>query len=175
MSQPSDRLLRAFLCYAKDDKPQVRSLYDRLITSEVSVWFDEENLMPGQNWQQEIPKAVKSSDVFIVCLSKKSIDKEGYIQKEIKFALEIADEKPEREIYIIPVRLEECEIPERFKKIHWTDFFEESGYDKLLRTLIAKAERISVVLPSKSKGLFSFPHSMSDAIKGTPLNFARKY
>jgi len=171
MLQPSERLLRAFLCYAKDDKPKVLPLYNRLLTSEVDVWFDEEKLLGGQNWQQEIPNAVKRSDVFIVCLSKKSIDKEGYIQKEIKFALDMADEKAEGSIYIIPVRLEDCEVPERFNKIQWTDFFEENGYDKLLRTLIAKAEQINAVLPSKNKGLFPFPHSISDAIKGYPIQF----
>ena len=41
---------------------------------------------PDKNWKQEIPKAVRASDVVIVCFSRHSVNKAGYIQKEIKYA-----------------------------------------------------------------------------------------
>ena len=61
--------------------------------------------MPGQDWDLEIQKAVHKSDTVVVCLSNSSITKEGYIQKEIRFALDVADEKPEGTIFLIPARL----------------------------------------------------------------------
>ena len=45
---------------------------------------------PDKNWKQEIPKAVRASDVVIVCFSRHSVNKAGYIQKEIKYALNAA-------------------------------------------------------------------------------------
>jgi hypothetical protein len=49
---------------------------------------------------------VRAADAILVCLSPDSINKEGYVQKEIKYALDVADEKPEGVIFFIPARLE---------------------------------------------------------------------
>ena len=143
-SKPPSRRLKVFLCHASGDKRAVRDLYSRLIADRFAPWFDEENLLPGQKWQQEIPKAVRSSDVIVICLSSKSITKAGYIQKEIKYALDIADEKPEDVIFLIPVRLEECEVPERLQEFHWVNLFEEKGYDRLKSSLFVCAKNLGI-------------------------------
>ncbi len=122
-SVDNKRPLKVFLCHASADKPAVRDLYKRLTADGVDAWLDAENLFAGQNWQVEIPKAIRESDVVIVCLSEKSINKEGYVQKEIKFALDVADEKPEGTIFIVPARLEECIVPDRLSMYHWVDLF----------------------------------------------------
>ena len=54
------RALRVFLCHASSDKPAVRELYQRLRTDGIDAWLDEEDLLPGQDWQYEIPKAVRA-------------------------------------------------------------------------------------------------------------------
>jgi hypothetical protein len=59
---------RIFLCHAVADKPAVRQLYRRLVSDGVSPWLDEEDLLPGQEWQSEIPKAVRASAAVIVFL-----------------------------------------------------------------------------------------------------------
>jgi len=41
----------------------------------------------------EIPRVVRNADVVVVCLSSYSVTKEGYVQKEIKIALDASDEK----------------------------------------------------------------------------------
>jgi diadenosine tetraphosphatase ApaH/serine/threonine PP2A family protein phosphatase len=110
------RKLRVFLCHASGDKPTVRGLYHRLRADGFDPWFDEESLLPGQDWQLEIPKAVRSSDAVIICLSSRAITKAGYVQKEIRYALDVADEQPEGAIFLIPLRLEECEVPERLRR-----------------------------------------------------------
>ena len=96
-----DRKLRVFLCHASQDKPIVRELYQRLLAEGwIDPWLDEEKLLPGQNWDLEIEKAVESADAVIVCLSNNSVTKAGYIQKELRKILDVADEKPEGEIFI---------------------------------------------------------------------------
>ena len=140
------RPLKVFLCHASGDKPAVRQLYKRLVVEGIDAWLDQEKLLPGQDWRLEIPKAVREADVVVICLSNRSITKEGYVQKEIKFALDIAEEKPEGTIFLIPARLEDCPVPERFNRWQWVDIFEENGYVRLLRSLKIRADKTGAVI-----------------------------
>ena len=138
------RQLKVFLCHASGDKPAVRDLYRRLRSDGIAPWLDEEDLLPGQDWPLEIPKAVRSSDAVIICLSSRAITKAGYVQREIKYALDVADEQPEGAIFLIPLRLEECEAPERLRRWQWVDLFQRPGYERLLRALRARAESLGL-------------------------------
>jgi hypothetical protein len=140
------RLLRVFLCHSSGDKPAVRDLYRRLRADGFQPWLDEEELLPGQDWDHEIRRAVRAADAILVCLSCESVTKAGYVQKEIRFALDVADEQPEGTIFLIPLKLEECEIPERLRRWQWVDLFEEEGYERLLRALRVRAETLGVTL-----------------------------
>lgn len=142
--------LRVFLCYSSNDKPVVRKLYDRLVNDGVDAWFDEKKLIPGQQWQIEIPKAVKDSHIVIVCLSSQSVTKEGFVQKEIRLALDSADEKPDEAIFIIPARLENCDVPERIKRFHWVDLFSVDGYGRLLQALQMRANSLGIEIQINS-------------------------
>jgi len=145
------RPLRAFLCHASSDKRAVRKLYQRLVSDGIDAWLDKEKLIPGQNWQIEISKAVYSSDVVIVCLSSRSVNKEGFVQKEIQFALDKAGEKPDGTIFIVPARLENCDVPERLRKFHWVDLFSNDGYGRLIKALQIRAEHVGAIIePGKS-------------------------
>lgn len=146
--QPQARPLRVFLCHASSDKPAVRNLHQRLRAGGLQPWLDEEDLLPGQDWRLEIPKAVRAADVVIVCLSRASISKTGFVQEEIKLALDAADQQPEGAIFLIPLKLEECDIPTRLRRWQWVNFFEEKGYDKLMRALDARAASLGLSLPS---------------------------
>lgn len=145
----NDRKLRVFLCHASHDKPVVRELYQRLLAEGwIDPWLDAEKLLPGQDWDMEIKKAVKSADAVIVCVSSRSTVKEGYIQKEIRFVLDIADEKPDGVIYVVPLRLDDCTVPDRLMSWHYVDFFpkdrQPDTYQRLLDTLTLKAASIGV-------------------------------
>ena len=142
----SPRRLRIFLCHSSGDKLIVRKLYRRLKACNLDPWLDEENLLPGQNWEHEIRKSVRDSDVVIVCLSSVSISKTGFVQKEIKFALDVADEQPEGTIFLIPLKLEECGIPERLRHLHTVNYFEEDSFDKLLSALKHRGESLKIDL-----------------------------
>jgi len=143
----TDRKLRVFLCHASQDKPIVRELYQRLLAEGwIDPWLDKEKLLPGQAWELEIEKSVEDADVVIVCLSKSSVAKEGYYQKEIKKVLDVADEKPEGTIFIIPLRLDNCQLPRRLSKWEYVDYFPVSykptGYGSLLGGLRSKLDMI---------------------------------
>ncbi len=141
-----NRPLRVFLCHASQDKPAVRELYKRLAAEKwIDPWLDEENLLPGQDFDLEIYKAARDSDAIIICLSKVSVAKEGYVNKEIRRALDAADEKPEGSIYIIPLRLDDCSPSfERLKKLHYADYFTPNAHEKLIKSLRLRADALKI-------------------------------
>ena len=107
-------------------------------------WLDEEALLPGQDWQAEIPQAIHASDAVIVCLSRNSVNHEGYLQKELREVLAVAEEKPPDRIFIIPVRLEDVELPTRLAQWQWADLFRPDGYARVKAALQARASQISL-------------------------------
>ena len=139
--------LSVFLCHASGDKPSVRQLFDRLSRIDrVQPWLDEKCLIPGQDWELEIRRAVRESHVVVVCLSKSSINREGYVQKEIRHALDIADEKPEGVVFVIPARLEDCTVPSRLAKWQWVDLFISGGFERLCEALRVRASSLGLAL-----------------------------
>jgi TIR domain-containing protein len=150
MTDDTKRPLRVFLCHASADKPKVRKLYSYLKKRGVQPWLDKLDLLPGQDWPTEIPKVIFSSDVIVVCLSKNSVNKDGYVQREIVYALDKAMEKPEGMIFIIPAKLEECDVPSRLSRYHWVDLFQEGGHKQLMKSLNILAASLS---PSITQGL----------------------
>jgi len=140
------RKLRVFLCHSSDDKSKVRDLYQRLLSEGfIDPWLDIENLKAGQNWQREIYKAVRNSDVVVACLSHTSINKTGFVQKEIVYALDAADEHPADSIFLIPLRLEECRVPDWLGTRQWVNYFEENGYTRLIDALQCRAKDLGIV------------------------------
>ena len=137
--------LKVFLCHAHADREAVIELYSRLIKSRVDAWLDKEKLLPGQDWELEIRKAVQEADVVVVCLSKQ-FNQAGFRQKEVRLALDTAMEKPEGEIFIVPARLEECDNLESLKKWHWVDLFADNGFGMLMLALQKRADNIGVAL-----------------------------
>jgi len=139
------RPLKVFLCHASQDKPLVRELSRRLVGEGwIDTWLDEKKLLPGQDWRLAIEEAVEDSDIVIICLSHNSVSKEGYVQKELRYAREMALEKPEETIFLIPLRLDECEVPRGLRFYQWVDYFGErktDGYDSLVESLKLRYEQ----------------------------------
>ncbi len=136
--------LHVFLCHSSGDKLAVRNLYQRLRADHIDAWLDEEKLLPGQDWHLEIRKAVRNSHAIIICLSQASTTKIGFVNKEIKYALDVADQQPEGAIFIIPLKLEECVVPDRLRAWQWVNFFEPNGYEKLMLALQARAQALGI-------------------------------
>ncbi len=156
----AERLLRVFLCHGSEDKEAVRELYRQLGQDGMDPWLDEENILPGQKWDRVIRKAVKDADLILVCLSSRSVQRAGYLQKEIKFVLDAADEQPDETIFIIPVKLDDFEMPDRLRIWQWLilpwpwrNLAEELGYKKLIKSMRVRAESLVTSPPVKSVGL----------------------
>ncbi|MFG6105340.1 SUMF1/EgtB/PvdO family nonheme iron enzyme [Leptothoe sp. EHU-05/26/07-4] len=136
-------MIRIFLAHASEDKEAVTHLYQCLKARGFQPWLDKVDLLPGQNWRAEIPKAIEASDVFLACLSQQSIQKRGYIQREFRMALNAMADRPPGQIFLIPVRFDDCQIPElrqeeyglNLRNYQWVDLFEPNGFERLTNAI----------------------------------------
>jgi Tfp pilus assembly protein PilF len=148
-SPSSQRPLKVFLCYSSGDKAKVRELYRRLNEDGFQPWMDEKELIPGHEFRSRIEDTVRTSDAVVVCISAESVAKESFVNREIRIALDVAEEKPEGTIFVIPARLEAVEIPRSLRKFEWADLFAEGGYERLVEALKVRASTIGKTAPSR--------------------------
>ncbi len=124
-----------FLSYAREDAARVEKLYQDLSDAGFKPWVDKKDIHPGEDWQSCIRQAIQSSDFFLACLSPNSVDKRGFLQTEIKEALDIWQQHLTSDIYIIPVRLEQCPMPENLRDFQAADLFEKNGLPRLVEAI----------------------------------------
>ena len=138
-----DKNNHIFLCHAHEDKPVVLDIYNKLKDAGLSPWLDTKDIFPGQNWDHEIQKALKKSSFILIFFSKISISKHGYIQKEFKLALDIMEEIPEGEIFIIPVRIDDCKVPLRFNNLQYCNLYESEGLKYIIKAIKHKTNKFT--------------------------------
>ncbi len=126
-----------FLSYAHDDLDKVRKVYEGLKKRGVNPWLDKNDMTKGK-WKPQINQAIANSKYFIVCLSDIAISKmrasKGIQKDEFSYAYYLAMNLPEDALYILPVRLEDCDRGDhRFQMYQQYDLFPdlEKGLDKL--------------------------------------------
>jgi hypothetical protein len=68
-AKPVDQTWDIFMSHASPDKPYVRGLVKALRANDVSVWFDEDCIRPGEPSRQAIKNGLKKSIYGIVVLS----------------------------------------------------------------------------------------------------------
>jgi hypothetical protein len=133
-------LPRVFIAYAAEDHAFADRLFDGLEAFGCAPWLDRRKLLPGQDWPRRIQEAIESSDYFIACFSSRSVNKRGGFQVEVRHALECARKIPLDEVFLIPVRLDECRVPARIQReTQYVDLFPdwEVGLARVL-TIIRK-------------------------------------
>ena len=162
MKKKSD--IQIFLAHANEDKPEVIKLYERLKKAGYQPWLDKKNLLPGQNWRTAISNAIKESQLFIACLSQRSIAKQGFVQREFKMALGQYANRPANSIYLIPLRLNDCQIPDlrqeeygvNLRDLHWLDYWEADGFELLEKTITFEFGPFAVKPEPSKVTTFSF-------------------
>jgi hypothetical protein len=146
----SEEKPKIFLSYAHEDIGMAKRIYQDLKRYGLDVWFDNESLLPGQNWENEIEKAIETSKYFLVLLSSKGMSERGYVHKEIRLALNIFDRCPEDDIFMIPIRLDDCQpAHRRIKKINWINLFPENEHQTGLKKILQVVSPGTFLLRSK--------------------------
>jgi len=142
---------RVFLAYAQEDCGEVKRLHDTLQRAGFNPWMDKEKLLPGQNWPRAIERAIEVSDFFVGCFSRRSVSKRGYFQSELAYALDVSTRVPAEQMFFVPVRLDNCELPRQITATtHYVDLFPnwDKGMKKLVKSLRSQQnDRVSNILP----------------------------
>ena len=128
---------KIFISYSRLDLSAASELYAGLKEWGLDVWFDEESLLPGQDWEVEIKKAIEESDFVALLLSNNSVARRGYFHKEVKKALDVLQMMPFGHIYLLPVRLDDCKIPPQLAPVQYVDLFPDRyrGLGRLIKAI----------------------------------------
>ncbi|MBI4840385.1 MAG: toll/interleukin-1 receptor domain-containing protein [candidate division NC10 bacterium] len=83
---------RVFLIYAREDLEAARRLAGELREYGFNPWLDVEEITAGQVWQKAVIRALEESVVALVLVSQ-HLAKKGFVQEELKVALETLQER----------------------------------------------------------------------------------
>ena len=139
---------RPFISYAREDYEIALRLHDDLHRAGLSPWLDRKMIRGGEDWRAAIGEGLRSATHVIALISRHSVNKRGYVQNELRRALELLEDMPPGQIYIIPVRLDQIEPNHaRLNDLQWIDLFEgyEDSFEKILQSL--RATSPSTVTP----------------------------
>lgn len=126
-----DKSPHVFLSYAREDADKVDDIYQFLKASGINAWMDKHDLIGGQNWNRHIKNMIEKSVVFVAFLSKSSVKKSGIVQQEFRYAIDQQTRLAEGHIYIVPVMIQECMIPNMFGPTHCIDLSKMQGLANL--------------------------------------------
>ena len=156
-----------YVSYSNTDRNFATFLVERLQLMSVDVWIDFLKLQVGENWRTARDRGLSSTQVFVVCLSPRSVAS-AWVREEIMLA-------KEQNKYILPVMIERCwDIMEQYNETKWLldihiltlhEYSTEQGMNRLIKEVQQALIKVSSSqnLPSKLMN-----EVVSDT--GTPLN-----
>ena len=104
----------AFLSYVSQDAEIIQRLVDDLTSHGIKVWFDRNDLKAGQRWKNAIRTAIREGGFFIACFSQEySRRTTTYMNEELTVAIEELRRRRASVSWFIPVKLNDCSIPDR--------------------------------------------------------------
>ena len=138
-------MAHVFISYVRENLGVVRRLCEELTSHGVEVWLDRKNIMPGVRWKQAIRKAISEGAFFLTCFSKEYNERDKtYMNEELTLAIEELRRRPTDKAWFVPVKLSECEIPDRdigagetLQDIQWVELYKDwsSGIQRILESI----------------------------------------
>lgn len=153
-----------FISYAREDLTKAEDLYRRLLDAGFSPWMDKNNILFGEEWHSNLETAIRESDFFLALLSAASVNKKGVIPKEYSIALGVPWERLEsgRPYIIIPVRLDDCSVPESLQRHQWLDFQVDDDWTRLIDAIRKHIKRVRQDSTNVGYSLDSSPMKEAD-------------
>jgi hypothetical protein len=123
---------QVFISYVRENSDRVDWLCRVLEAAGISVWLDTAQLWPGQDWRAVIRRAIREDSLaFLACFSSQSVSQSRtYQNEEIVLAINEMRLRPPDQSWLIPVRFDDCQIPDRsiggdqmLSDLHQSDLF----------------------------------------------------
>jgi TIR domain len=129
-----------FLAYVSEDLAEADRLSRDFRALGFDPWLDKSKLIPGQNWARSIENAIEMCDFFVPLFSRRSVNKRGIFQSELRYALDCARRLPLDQTFFIPVRLDDCTVPPSIARaIQCVDLFPD--WDRGVKRIAAAVRR----------------------------------
>ena len=150
----------AFISYVREDAARVDELQALMEDAGVPIWRDTDVLLPGEDWRTVIRQAVTAGPmVFLACFSRESASRNKSFQnEELLLAVEQLRLRQPGEPWLIPVRFDDCQIPDfeigagrTLASIQRADLF-GSHRDEEAARLVASVQRILGRHPRRRTG-----------------------
>ena len=115
-----------FLSYARDDAAAARRIAEALRSAGLEVWFDENELRGGDQWDAKIRKQIDACTLFIPVVSQHTQDRsKGYFRLEWKLAVDQTHLLAEGVPFIAPVVIDDTResaavVPPEFMRVQWS-------------------------------------------------------
>lgn len=129
-----------FVSYSRRDEKFVDWLTSSLRLRGITCWRDDQRVEVGDPVSDTIRGALEKSYCFVVVLSPRSVASE-WVAAEIREALAVA---ASGDLRLLPVLIEDCEVPAELAKLDYADFRDgenERHLDRLVRTMRTAADR----------------------------------
>ncbi len=103
-----------FISYVREDSVDAARLQRVFEDAGLRVWRENSDLLPGEDKRAVIRKAItEGSLVFVACFSRNSVRHESsYQNQEIGFAVDEVRTRRPGEVWLIPVRFDDCQVPD---------------------------------------------------------------
>lgn len=124
----------AFLCHSSADKKAARRLAIELATRGVRPWIDEAEIKIGDSLIEKIQAGIESVTCLVPVLSSSSVSSR-WCQEELKMAL--ARQIKSGTKSVLPVLIEDCDIPGFLIEKAYADFRDNNNYDNTVDRLAA--------------------------------------
>ena len=115
-----------FLSYGREDTGAAQRIADALRASGVEVWFDQNELVGGDVWDQKIRRQIKECALFVPIISAQTQARtEGYFRLEWLLAAERTRLMGRTKAFLLPVCIDAtkegaADVPESFLAVQWT-------------------------------------------------------
>jgi len=128
-----------FLSHTSDDKTFVRRLKNDLERHGVTkVWLDEAEIQIGDSLIKKIDEGLKMTKYIGVVLSPRSI-KSKWVEKELDIAMN--REIGSGEVVVLPLVMEECELPSFLEGKLYADFYSPEKYEDSLQKILRRLRK----------------------------------
>lgn len=122
-------------------------MYEQLKGEGFDVWVDFDRILPGQDWNYEITRALNRTRIVLAFVSQSSVERRSYLQRELRLALEKRQEMLSGDIYLVPVMLDdETPVPEELKTIQAIRMSDPRFHKRLADALTYQLGRLGVEL-----------------------------
>lgn len=131
-----DQFNNIFISYAREDLAVANRIFQNLEKNGYSPWLDTEKILAGEEWWDTVIKPnLKRANFALVIISETSINKRGVFQRELRQIMRKAEDTLISDIYLIPIKIDDCVMPEQLEKFQWLDYRTDQDLRQLKKSL----------------------------------------